>query len=355
MGKIVLALFILALCAMPFAYVLDVTVEDMYGTKLPVTRVEALKGSTVAAAENADEHGVAKLTVAGGTYFIRLLRDGYPVQVLATIVDKDTEIKAVMNNKRETALMYGKIIDNSTVWDGKNIYLLADWKIASTSKILPEGYYIFPYVLPDTYSVRLNDGTPMLSVSELTFSPKEAAYLDITVEKPKPVEVVKEEPITLAAPRKVDVDMLIVVTLMKGDAPVANEKIMATTPSGAMEITTDSAGKAGLNAAQSGKYIFSWNGQEALTTVVGTEPIAITPEPAVEQPQVPVQAQPEPAAQTGGMLAIVGLAFVAVLMLAAAAGAGLFAYRRLMPPRYYPPEAEAKKEEARVRGKKKRK
>lgn len=359
MGKTGLLLFFaLALCAMHYAYVLNVTVEDGFGTKLVATRVEALKGSTVAAAENADEHGVAQLSVAGGTYFIRLLRDGYPVQVLATIVDRDTAMKAVMNNKRETALLYGRILDNSTLWEGKSIYLLADWKIISTSKVFAEGTYIFPYVLPGSYSIRLNDGTPMLSVSEITLSPKEAAYLDISVVKPKPPEVVKDEPVELLAPRSVDVDTLIIVTLKKGETPLEGQKIVAATPSGQLELTTDSAGKAGINAAQAGKYVFTYEGKEALTQVQGTTPEVIpqapieqTPEAVPEQPQPPKQAP----AQPGGMLAVAGIAFVAVALLAAAAIAGVFAYRRLMPPRYLPPTSEAKKEEGHAHGKKKRK
>ncbi len=346
MGKAIFLLLALALLGGAFAYTLNVTVEDGFGTKLFTTRVEALKGQTAAASATADVHGKAQLVVDAGAYFLRLLRNGYPEHIVLVTINSDTELKTVMNNKRQTALMYGQVKGEGN-YDAGSIYLLSDWKIISTAKIQPGGYYIFPYILPGKYSLRLNNGSDIIDPAEKELAPKDALYQDITVQKKEEVKPpVKEKPV-LSSQQQATVGDLIVVTLKEGGRPLVGEKISASTPSGTLSLTTDESGQVGVNALEGGKYVFTWNDLQALTDVPivppeqeqAAPPQETAPPPVVDEPGAK---PPQAGSQDGGFIAAAGVAFVMLIMLAGAALAGLYAYRKMQPPKYTPPEIERK-------------
>jgi hypothetical protein len=347
MGKLLIASLLLLLAALAQSHMLNVTVEDNSGTKLVATKVEALQGPTVVASAIADEHGSAYLALDTGSYFIRLVRSGYPDHVLLTYVKDDAQLQAVMSNKRETGILYGRVQDSESSYDGLKIYLLSGWKIISTSTIASGGYYIFPYIFPDDYSIRLDDGSKNLSTENVTISGKEAKYLDISVVHanvtPTPVLV----PV-LSAPKTATVGSLIVATVRAGTVPYAGVNVSVSTPDGTVVALTDSAGQIAVNAVKGGRYVFSWNGQEAMTEIPvppaleeNVTPQAVQNNTTLEQNAT---AQPQAKKSEWGILPLAGVGFLLFALLAGAALAGLFAYRKIMPSSRIGPEPEAKKD-----------
>lgn len=353
----------LALCALALffasgavgAYVLNVTVEDGLGTKLYNTKVEVYQGNTLASSASADRDGNAVMELGAGTYFIKPVRSPYPDQVVPVIIKESTQIKIVMNLKRETGTAYGQVSDSEANWEGKNIYLLSDWKIVASAKILPGGYFVLPYLSTQAYGIRLDSGAFSLDQNELMLGEREARYLDLHVVHPK---VEPEAQVTLTAPKIAEKSSPIVAVLMKGDVPLSGQKITISTPAGMISATTNEAGRVSVNAAGYGDYIFTYGDLTAKTSL----PKPASEIPTIEQPtpQAPAQEQPtsptieqkppatetaKPAQQNDGMI-VLGFAAVAIIIIFGALGAGMLLYHKIGKAGSPPKEEKAAEEKA---------
>jgi hypothetical protein len=306
------------------------------GTRLVNTRVQVLIGSTalyesaakwcpkVDAASGClvvDDRAVAQFTLAQGIYFVRLQRGGYPDHVYLLNLTRDTEVPYVMFQAKSTHTLYGQVTADPDYWAGRKISLTdAQDTVVRSVTVTPGGYFLVDSVWPDTpYRLRLDDGTQRIVSPVFTASDTGSSYMEVGAGTTRTDNTTLAP--KLSASSEVALHAILSVQLKSGERPMVGETVMASTPRGTLNLSTDEKGQAYVQAAEAGDYTFTWQTQAVKMSV--PKPAAPAP-PAQnntaenETPAAP--AAPEAGAETAGasgQTSMLGLGTAFLLLIAA--------------------------------------
>ena len=254
--------------------------------------------------------------MSNGSYFAVLKSTIYPTQATLISVAGDTSITLTKRPQISYATAYGEIFgpadfSNASVAAYQNNVLQKLGKTDSNGyyilTYLPEGQYDLVFDVPGFGNATVHAYLPLADFTEVDANIARAAPI-----APAPAA---SEP-SLSSPPQVQQSSIITVTLTKGGSPLAGETIIAVTPAGKTELSTDSQGTARINAAQSGIYMFTY-GKLSSSTVV-PPPSATPAQPSVpSQPSAPEAPQPQsssPAAPSGASVIIAAVALFCILL-----------------------------------------
>ncbi|MCX8174593.1 MAG: carboxypeptidase-like regulatory domain-containing protein [Candidatus Micrarchaeota archaeon] len=326
-SRLFAALFLLLAASLPqaHAYILNVKVTVTQDTAAVGTNISIMSNGVEIAMIKANSSGEARFNVTSGSYFVLLRRYPYPLHVALVEVREDSSVLLTMSQSISHSTVFGQISGPPNFY---NVSVAAYkgglvQRRASANKdglytlsFLPEGDYDIVFFAPGFQNKSLKAN--LLAAEPL--------QLDVALE---PQKEAPPQPPILSSPAQASLKSLIEVLLTQGGAPVASATVVASTPSGRVELVTDSQGRARLNAAEGGEYIFTYLNASSKTIV----PLP-TAQPKQEEGKKPDFAEPQqqppaqlPQEQRGapqdnlqlGILWIAGGALLVSLLVAAAA------------------------------------
>jgi len=129
--------------------------------------------------------------------------------------------------------------------------------------------------------------------------------------------------ITVSSPKTAELSSIIEFVLYSDSIPFPNQEISVLTPGGTISATTDSQGKARVNGAKPGAYVFTYKGITATTTIdAPAKPeTPANPGATASAPAETIEPLSSAGASDAGAWAIMLVSFVAV----ACAAVGVFA------------------------------
>ena len=333
-GLLLLALALMATSLLALEF--NVSVTNNARTRMPGTRVEVLVGSTVlynqttkwcpkvdiaAGCPEIQDRAMAQFNLAPGTYFLRVRRSSYPDQVYLKTLDEDTGFMATIIQHKSTYLVYGQVGSGSGDWSGQTIKLMDENDaVVRSVGIKGSGYYIIDSLWPGKrYYLRIDRGAERLLSAPFSYQEVGAYYVSPGTAQ-QPLSNATTTP-QLAAPAQAQRGERIAISLMMGIRPMAGQSILASTPDGLLNISTDENGLAYLQAAEWGAYRFEWNGLSQ--TVMVPEPAQAPEQPAAAPAESNVSPSAGPSEAPGSAApssnAAAGIAISgAVIFLAAA-------------------------------------
>ena len=312
---VILTLFLLA--AASFAYQLSIKVTVTQDTLSVGSNVSLETSGVEIASGRTGDDGIVTFNVSNGSYFAILKSTIYPQQVTLIEVNGDTAVTLTKRQQISYATAYGQITGPA---DFSNVTISAVQNDRVQKKATPNsnGYYSLAlYGLPDGAYDIVFEAPGFDKVTEREYL-SSSEFTEVNAQmSPTPVIAPPEQ--ILTAPQQVQQSSLIEISLTKGSSPMAGETVTVQTPAGKTSITTDSGGKASINAAQSGLYAFTYGNLTASTAVLPKQAIAPTPVPApattITPPSpTPAPASPQPAEQ-GGSVILAGATLFVILLL----------------------------------------
>ncbi|MCX8197790.1 MAG: carboxypeptidase-like regulatory domain-containing protein [Candidatus Micrarchaeota archaeon] len=291
---------------------LQITVSE--GTKAVGTNVSLVSGGVEIESKRADQAGMASFEVSDGSYFVLLRRYSYPLHVFLVEVKGSTFIPLTMRQKISYSSAYGQIIGPSD-FSNASVAAYSGGEIVRRAKPNKDGYYLLSYLPQGSYTLVFSSPGYHDKTFEIFLPESEFVYADAKMDR-----IGKDDPEEkLHSPSSAKQFSDIVVQLTKGGAPLARQAIDVQTPSGLVQIESGEDGKAAINAAEAGVFIFRWKNLSASTTVEPAEelpPAPTKPRPN-EPPQTPQPAwKPEeakkesPSAGSGALLVLAGAVVV---------------------------------------------
>ena len=314
MKKSLLILALFALCALSFAYTLSIKVTVTQDTLSVGSNVSLETQGVEIASGRTGNDGTVNFSVSNGSYFAILKSTIYPKQVTLLEVNGDTAVTLTKRQQISYASAYGQIF-GSTNFSGASVSATQNGRIYKQVSPDSKGFYMLSlYGLPDgTYDL-VFEVPGYDKVTERAVLPM-SEFIEVNAQMSVAAPPVEAQPI-MTAPQQVQQSTLIEVLLTKENLPLAGEIVMVETPAGKTNLTTDSSGKASINAAQSGLYTFTFGSLTASTTVLPKQqaPAPVEPPaPAITPP--PIVPVPAPQmAQQGNTIIFAGLALFFMLL-----------------------------------------
>jgi len=308
---------LLLMASLAFSYSLTVKVVVSQDTPASYTNVSIMQDGVMLYAAKADAAGVARFNLTEGDYFAVLPKSSiYPLQISLISITGDTSITLVKRELISYSNVYGRISGPES-FTNASISAYSGGKVVSRNQQVSKyGYYLFSlYGLPEG-NYELVYEAPGFDAKKMQayLSPGTFIEADITLEKTgaKQNQSAQAPPV-LSAPQQIGQFSQIMLILMQDDLPLSGEKIVASTPSGTVEISTDSSGKAYINAAKPGTYKFTYGGQSTSTFVVGSESAQIPDETKPAAP-TPAATPSQVSAQPQSGIVLVAIAVTAIVV-----------------------------------------
>jgi Carboxypeptidase regulatory-like domain len=317
-ASFLLLLFSFLAVSVPAASQLAVKVTVTQDTLAVGTNVTLVTGGVELAQARAGTDGYARFNVTDGSYFVVLRRYPYPLQVVLVTVSGNTDVTLTMHvaSPGSPANIYGQVTGPQD-FSGTNVTAYMNGLVQKKAVPNKDGFYTLSFLPEGTYDVEFDSPGFVQKKVQLTVNAGDYAEADAALEKVPPPSIPQA---SLQVPSQVQQFSVIEAVLMYGDGPYANQTLTVETPSGKVDVTTDSQGRASINAAEGGTYTFAYGNLSQSTSVVAsggavTQPEAnASPEQPPAQPQQPVQQQGQ---SNLGAIGIVALAFLAIVGLAA--------------------------------------
>jgi hypothetical protein len=338
-----LALFSL-LAAQASAYDVAIKVTVAQGTLAVGTNVTVMQDDVELYSQKAGMDGVAHFQLDPGSYLVVLQRGGYPDYVSILEVSGVTNVTRTMSQGMSYASAYGQI-KGPTDFSNVSIAAFTGGDIVKRVSPNKDGYYLMPYLPGGEYELVF--GAPGFAEVRKPVSLMPAVYSKVNAKLEKPAAEPEGEP-RLVVPASAGRDSAIEVMVYRGNAPAAGAAVLVSTPAGSFEAIADSTGIVRVNAAQPGKYKFSYGALQAITTVEAGMPEPPLPPEQELEPEAPGGQEPEPQEQGGWMGAVAALAIaggVVALLLVAAAAIMLLGRKGGKAKEEKPAEPHAKKHE----------
>ncbi len=311
--------------ASAFAYDVVIKVTVSQDTLAIGTNITIVKDGTLLYNARADGNGVASFSLDAGSYFVYLDRGGYSRHVNLLEVSKSDNITYTMRQLISYASAYGQVTgpaDFSTA----SVAAYANGNIAKRTTPNKDGYYLMSYIPEGEYALVFDAQGYVEKNVSATLLQSQFSEVNVKLDK---TPVAPDAPATIAVPTAAQKQSVIEILIAKGGLPLSGQVVAVKTPAGNFEVITGADGKAHVNAASPGEYVFTYGNLTSKTIVEGapvvpvqkpnvTETAPIIP-PATEQPQTP--------ASTGGIVA--GAAVVVAIMVIVALGIIIFVASRL--------------------------
>lgn len=274
-------LALLFLFSVSSAYTLSIKVTVTQDTLSVGSNVSLMTNGIELASGRTGTDGTVNFSVSNGSYFALLKSSIYPLQVSLIEVRGDTSVTLTKRQLISYASAYGQIF-GPTDFSNASVTAFQNGQVAKRISPNSDGYYVLSFIPDGTYDLSFEaldyeKGTARQSLSQ-------GAFTEVNMRLQK-VKIAPEPQPELSAPAQVQQSEIIEVALSKGGSPLSGETIIAETPAGKVELTTDPQGKAAIGAAQSGLYRFTFGTLSASTTVPAKEVVA----PPEQQPQEPVE------------------------------------------------------------------
>ncbi len=300
-------MILLAIFASPiFAYQLAVKVTVSQGTLAVGTNVSLMTNGVEIYSQKAGPDGIATFQVEQGSYFVILRRYPYPTLVQLQRVDSDTQAQFTMRQVISYSNLYGQVSGPSSFAESYVTAYDQHGIIAKKTYLDKNGFYLLSFLPEGNYNVTV-DSPGFQQASQQMFLPNSEFVMFNT--KLSPIGVQPELPPALSSPSQVQQYSAIEVRLAKGSQGMANQTILAKTPAGTVEIVTGQDGIARINAAQAGRYEFSFGSASSSTYVAAKVPENQSAPPA--QPP----AQPTSQQQGGNQSVLFAAAALVVVVL----------------------------------------
>ncbi|MFA6213699.1 MAG: carboxypeptidase-like regulatory domain-containing protein [Candidatus Micrarchaeia archaeon] len=294
------------------AYDVGIKVTVTQDTLAVGTNVTIVKDGVLLYTAKAGADGIAPFKLDAGSYFVYLDRGGYSRHVNLLEVTKTENVTYTMRQLISSASAYGQITGPSD-FSGSSVAAYLDGKIVKRVSPNADGYYVLPFVPDGTYSLVFS--APGFVDRSAVASLVASQFSEVNVELGKEAEPLAEPPV-MTAPAAAKEQSAIWIALARGGVPLPGETVAVKTPSGSMEVVTGADGKAWVNAAQPGTYVFTYGNLSATTVVEGGENPAPAQPPAVDDepsaPSLPGQ-QASGGGLAAGALALAMLGAMAVL------------------------------------------
>jgi len=286
-----------------------------------MTNVSVISGGVILSTAKTGQDGIARFNLTDGSYFVLLPRTSiYPPFVALVDVRGDTSVKLTKYNCGGacTSNAYGQITGPSSFYNS-SVVAYSNGVVAKRAAPNSGGLYALSYIPEGNYELLFE--SPGFEPLRLQVFLPASDFIEVNAQLVK-IALPPEQKTELSSSPQVSQYSVIEVTLSSSGS-LRGKTIIATTPSGRVTLTTDSNGKAYINAAEPGTYSFSY-AEAGITAsssskVVGTAvPQNETPVPPVEQP--PVQQPPAESTQAFSGIAIVGgvaIALIAVVVIIA--------------------------------------
>ena len=290
------AVFVLAiLCASVFSSTLSIFVKDSSGTSLVGTNIELLQSSVVVQQAKAGVLGNYTFEVQDGTYIARFARGGYPVYVSIVQVARNMNFSYTMVPARSYAVYYGTVSAEGENVQNLTLSALQNGLVKTSAKVMEGGAYVLGFLDTGTYEFSLGGKYPKSRIN-VSVAGQETVLLDMVVlNESAPAQnesgAVNATPF-IVVPEQGALYKPIMVKVGNGAQAAANAQIEVLTPDGAVTVGTDEQGAAVINAAKAGRYVFTYQGAQAV--------VEIAPQEAQQGGQTP-PAQPvqQPPVQQG--------------------------------------------------------
>ena len=332
----IIALFAL-FAAQAFAYDVGMIVTVAQGTLAVGTNISIVKDGTLLYSAKADGSGSASFKLDQGSYFVYLDRGGYSRHINILEVNKNDNITYTMRQLISYASVYGQMSGISD-FNGSSVAAYVNGNVAKRTTPNKDGYYLMSFMPEGEYVMVFNaQGFVGKNVSA-TLSQSQFSEVNVKLEK---MPVAPEFQPTITVPSMVQKQSVIEILLMKGSLPLSGQVVFVKTPSGSVEVTTGIDGKAHVNAAKPGEYIFTYGNLTSKTIVEGAENATVQPPVVIPDPVAPpATTQTQKPADTG---LVAGAAIVVMSGAVVAIGIILFVASRMIKKQK--PKAEAKSHE----------
>jgi len=281
-------LSVLFLLSISSAYTLTIKVTVTQDTLSVGSNVSLVTNGIELASGRTGSDGMVNFSVSNGSYFALLKSSIYPLQVSLIEVRGDTSVTLTKRQLISYASAYGQISGPQS-FSNASVTAFQDGQVAKRISPNADGYYVLSFIPDGTYDLSFEAPDYEKGTARQYLPQGEFTEVNMRLQKVKPTP--EPEP-TLSAPAQVQQSEIIEVALSKGGSPLSGETIIAETPAGKVELTTDPQGKAAIGAAQPGLYRFTFSTLSASTTVPAKEVVA----PPKQQPQEPVEIPAPPVA-----------------------------------------------------------
>ncbi|MCX6772254.1 MAG: carboxypeptidase-like regulatory domain-containing protein [Candidatus Micrarchaeota archaeon] len=305
------------LFAASFAYQLSIKVTVTQDTLSVGSNVSLETSGVEIAAGRTGDDGIVKFNVSNGSYFAILKSTLYPKQVTLIEVNGDTAVTLTKRQQISYATAYGQII-GPTDFSNATISAMQNNRVQKKVTSDSNGYYVLSlYGLPDGAYDIVFEAPGYDKISSHEYLPL-SEFVEVNAKMSATAVPVELEPV-LFAPAQVQQSSFVEISLTKGGSPLVGEIVAVDTPAGKINLPpTDSSGKAGINAAQSGLYVFTYGKLSSSTAVLPKQapaPVpAPTPVPTVT-PQLPVPAPSQQPNEQGGSVILAGATLFFILLL----------------------------------------
>jgi hypothetical protein len=304
-----------------FAYDVAIKVTVSQDTLAVGTNVTIVKDGTFLYSAKADGSGMTYFKLDAGSYLVYLDRGGYSRHVNILEVGKSENITYTLRQAISYASAYGQV-SGPADFSGASVAAYANGNVVKRIAPNRDGYYLMSFMPEGQYALVFTapgfvekNVSSMLLQSQFT---ELNAKLDRT-----PVAPTTQPSITV--PSSVQRQSVIEILLADGIAPLSGQVVLVKTPAGSVEVTTGADGKAHVNAAAAGEYIFTYGNLTAKTLVAGAENATAKPPVVAPEPSAPPAAT-QPQANTNLMA---GLAAIVMGGVVVALGIILFVASRL--------------------------
>ena len=285
-----LAILIALLLPFASAYQLGISVSVSEGTVGVGTNVSLVTGGVVLSEQRADADGKVKFNVSSGSYFVLLRRGSYPLHVSLVEVNGNLNISLSMRQLISYASAYGQIT-GPPGFANSSVVAYSNGVIAKRVAADRNGFYMLSFLPEGSYELAFE--SPGFEAKKVQMFLPVSDFVEVNAELSQPLPVQEPAP-TLSAPGQAQQSSLLEAVLARGSQPLAGVLVAASTPSGSVNLTTDSSGKVRINAALPGSYTFTYGNLSATSIVAAKEAPAPKGEPKNATPaQQPPANQPQ--------------------------------------------------------------
>ncbi|MEM4633536.1 MAG: carboxypeptidase-like regulatory domain-containing protein [Candidatus Anstonellaceae archaeon] len=275
--------FLFLIVSSLYAGQLNLQVTVSQGTFAVGTNVTLVSGGVEVESKKADQYGNVSFNVSDGSYFVLLRRYPYPLHVSLIEVVGNTTIPLTMRLPVSYASAYGQIYGPANFSEA-SVAAYSQGEIVRRIRTNKDGFYMLSFLPQGSYQIVFSSPGYQEKKVDVFLPEAEPVYLEARLDKIVPVLEPAEE---IKVPRLARQFSEIEISIFKGENPVFGELIEVQTPAGEINISTGEDGKARINAAEAGEYLFKWRNQ-TFATIVEPFEAPNSPQPKQEEPETPV-------------------------------------------------------------------
>ena len=318
------ALLLFALfAASAYAYQVGIKVTVAQDTLAVGTNVTIVKDGVLLYNARAGADGTVSFDLDAGSYFVYLDRGGYSRHVNLLEVSGVQNVTYTMRQTISYAGAYGQVTGPAD-FSNASVTAFSNGNVVKRVSPNKDGYYFMSFLPEGDYNVIFTaqgfiDATVPAQLAISQFSEVDAK-LGKTPAVVAPTEAISAPP---NAQKGSVIDVLVTI----GGSPFAAQAVSVSTPGGVVSATTGTDGKAHVNAAMPGKYVFTF-GNLTATTVVAGAANSTPPQPVqnTTEPPAPQASEPQQPVNPGVAAGVVALVLVCIILVL---GAVIFVAARM--------------------------